>query len=43
LIAGHGYGIQDTIYYVKEKGKCIEVMEVVVNNMAKVEKMIELF
>jgi hypothetical protein len=20
LIAGHGYGIQDTIYYVKEKG-----------------------
>ena len=42
LIEGHGYGYQDTMYYVKEKGKGFEGMDSV-TSMAKVEQMLELF
>ena len=42
LIEGHGYGYQDTMYYVKEKGKGFEGMDSI-TSMAKVEQMLELF
>ena len=42
LIEQHGYGYNDRMYYVKEKGKGLEGMEVV-DSMAKVEEMLELF
>ena len=42
LIEEHGYGYNDRIYYVKEKGKGFGGMEVVAN-MEKVEEMLELF
>ena len=42
LIERHGYGYKDTIYYVQEKGKGFEGMDVV-NSMSKVGQMLELF
>ena len=42
MIEGHGYGIRDGMYYVKEKGKGVEGMEVI-DSMAKVDEMIAIF
>ena len=42
LIEGHGYGYEDTIYYVKAKGTGFEGMEPV-TNMEKVEEMLQMF
>jgi vacuolar-type H+-ATPase subunit F/Vma7 len=40
LIEGHGYDFNDTMYYVKEKGKGFEGMECV-DNTEKVKKMLK--
>ncbi|KAM0913460.1 hypothetical protein ACQ4PT_012160 [Festuca glaucescens] len=42
LVEGHGYGIRDMMYYVREKGKGKKGMEVI-DSMSKVEKMLDLY
>ncbi|CAM0951235.1 unnamed protein product [Alopecurus aequalis] len=42
LIEGHGYGIRDGMYYVKEKGCGYKGMELI-DNMGKVEEMLALY
>ncbi|CAM0944733.1 unnamed protein product [Alopecurus aequalis] len=42
MVEEHGYGYCNTIYYVREKGKGFEGLEAV-NNMVKVQQMLELF
>ncbi|KAM0822427.1 hypothetical protein ACQ4PT_071500 [Festuca glaucescens] len=42
LVGGHGYGIGDLMYYVREKGKGKKGMEVI-DSMSKVEKMLHLY
>ena len=41
LIEGHGYGIRDSMFYVKEKGRGPEGMELI-ESMAQVEEMLAL-
>ena len=42
LIEAHGYGIRDSMYYVKEKGIGQQGMEVL-DSMAKVEEMLAIY
>ncbi|KAM0866725.1 hypothetical protein ACQ4PT_042449 [Festuca glaucescens] len=42
LVEGHGYGIRDMMYYVREKGKGKKGMEVI-DSMSKVDKMLDLY
>ena len=42
LIEGHGYGIRDGMYYVKEKGCGYKGMELI-DSMGKVEEMLALY
>jgi hypothetical protein len=42
LIEGHGYGIIDNMYFVKEKGKGKKGMEII-DGMQKIEGMLEVF
>jgi hypothetical protein len=42
LVEGHGYGFEDKIFYVKEKGKGVAGMECV-DSMAKVQCMLQLY